>query len=117
MTGQNQRHRRAALGLLVVAMASVGCSYASRSALPLPAVSMQSSTLYATDGTAVHTFHAEENRQDVSLSQIPVQLRDAVIAIEDERFYRHHGVDLRAVLRAVRANADAGGVSQGGPPI
>jgi penicillin-binding protein 1A len=117
MTRPPQRHRGRSLGLLLVALASVGCSYASRSALPKAAVSMQSSTLYATDGTAIHTFHAEENRQDVPLEQMPVHLRDAVVAIEDERFYRHHGVDLRAVLRAVRANADAGGVAQGGSTI
>jgi penicillin-binding protein 1A len=117
MTRPHQRHRGRSLGLLVVALTSVGCSYASRSALPKAAVSMQSSTLYATDGTPVHTFHAEENRQDVALEQMPVHLRDAVVAIEDERFYRHHGLDLRAVLRAVRANADAGSVAQGGSTI
>jgi penicillin-binding protein 1A len=110
--------RRLVAGLLVVALTAVGCSYTSRDALPSAAASMQSSTLYAADGTPIRTFHAEENRQDVSLERIPIQLRDAVIAIEDERFYRHHGVDLRAVMRAVRANADSNGdVTQGGSTI
>ena len=44
-------------------------------------------------------------------------LRNAVVAIEDERFYRHNGVDLRALMRAVRANAEAGEVSEGGSTI
>jgi penicillin-binding protein 1A len=117
MTPTTPRPRRLAVGFLALTLAAVGCSYTSRNALPVSAVSMQSSTLYADDGTPIHTFHAQENRQDVSLQQIPLQLRDAVIAIEDERFYRHHGVDLRSVMRAAGANANAGGVSQGGSTI
>ena len=44
-------------------------------------------------------------------------MRDAVIAIEDERFYRHNGVDLRAILRAARTNVEAGDIEQGGSTI
>jgi penicillin-binding protein 1A len=118
MSPRSPRPRRLATGLLVVALTAVGCSYTSRDALPTAAASMQSSTLYADDGTPIRTFHAEENRQDVTLEQIPVQMRDAVIAIEDERFYRHHGVDVRAVMRAARANVDSNGaVAQGGSTI
>jgi penicillin-binding protein 1A len=110
--------RRLAAGLLAVAVTAVGCSYTSRDALPTAAASMQSSTLYAADGSPIRTFHAEENRQDVALEEIPIQMRDAVIAIEDERFYRHHGVDVRAIMRAARANADSNGnVAQGGSTI
>ena len=66
---------------------------------------------------SLYTFHAEENRKVIPLEQIPVHVRDAVIAIEDERFYRHNGVDVRAVLRAARTNAAAGDVEQGGSTI
>ena len=117
MTRPSPRPRRLALGLLAVALLSVGCSYASRSALPVTPISFQSSTLYASDGTVVRTFHAQQNRRVVPLEEMPVHLRDAVIAIEDERFYRHHGVDLRAIVRAMQANADAGGISEGGSTI
>ena len=72
---------------------------------------------YAADGTLLYTFHAEENRQVIPLEQIPEHVRDAVIAIEDERFYHHNGVDVRAVLRAARTNAAAGDVEQGGSTI
>ena len=41
-------------------------------------------------------------------SEIPAHVREAVIAIEDERFYRHNGVDPRAILRAARTNVEAG---------
>ena len=44
-------------------------------------------------------------------------MRNAVIAIEDERYYRHNGVDVRGVLRAARTNAAAGDVEQGGSTI
>jgi len=103
--------------VLVVALASVGCSYSSRSALPPTPISVESSTLYAADGTPVYTFHAEQNRRVVPLEDVPRYVQDAVIAIEDERFYRHNGVDLRAIVRAVRENTESGGISQGGSTI
>jgi penicillin-binding protein 1A len=101
-----------ALGLLAGA-----CSYESRAVLPVAPVQIESSTAYAADGTLLYTFHAEENRKVVPLEEIPLHVRDAVVAIEDERFYRHHGVDLRAVLRALRANTQAGAVEEGGSTI
>lgn len=53
------------------------------------------------------------NRVYVTLDQIPEDLQNAVIAIEDERFYQHHGVDLRGVLRAAYRNLLSGSLSQG----
>ncbi|MGQ0831708.1 MAG: penicillin-binding protein [Microthrixaceae bacterium] len=100
-----------------LAVAAASCTYQSRAVLPEVPVAIESSTLYAADGTLVYTFHAEENRKVVPLEQIPLHVRDAVIAIEDERFYRHNGVDLRAVLRAARANTEAGQVQEGGSTI
>jgi penicillin-binding protein 1A len=103
---------------LVAVSALVGaCSYQSRAVLPEVPVDVESSTLFAADGTLVHTFHAEENRKVVPLEEIPTHVRDAVVAIEDERYYRHNGVDLRAVLRALRANTAAGQVEEGGSTI
>lgn len=80
-------------------------------------VSAQSSVIYAVDGTPIVTLHAEENRTDLTLDDIPAHVRDAVIAIEDERYWLHNGVDLRAILRAVRVNASEGEVAQGGSTI
>jgi len=104
-------------GLWVLALVGTSCSYQSRAVLPVVPESVQSSTVYAADGTLLHTFHAEENRKVVPLDEIPAHVRDAVIAIEDERFYRHSGVDVRAILRAMRANAQAGGIEEGGSTI
>jgi Transglycosylase len=49
--------------------------------------------------------------------RMPEVLRDAVIALEDERFWEHKGVDLRAALRALTSNASAGEVAQGASTI
>jgi penicillin-binding protein 1A len=117
MTEKGQRTRRALAGALVLVAVATGCSYQSRSILPVVPVGDQSSTLLAADGSVITTFHAEENRRVVPLEQIPRSLQDAVVAIEDERFYRHNGVDLRAIMRAVRTNTEEGQVAEGGSTI
>lgn len=53
----------------------------------------------------------------VSRSEIPPSLINAVVAIEDRRYYNHRGVDLRGVLRAFARNMEAGGVKEGGSTI
>ena len=59
----------------------------------------------------------ESNRIYVSLEQIPDNLENAVIAIEDERFYKHHGIDLRGILRAITHNLTSRGSAQGASTI
>jgi penicillin-binding protein 1A len=53
----------------------------------------------------------------VNLDLLPRSLTDAVVAIEDRRFYSHHGIDLRGLLRAARADLSAGAVREGGSTI
>jgi membrane peptidoglycan carboxypeptidase len=65
----------------------------------------------AADGSPVTTFYGEENRIHVSLNQVPKIMQQATIAAEDARFYQHHGVDTKGVIRAMVANANGG--SQG----
>ena len=79
--------------------------------------SAQTSIVYAADGTEIAQWHGEEDRTVVPLEGIPRSLRDAVVAIEDERFYAHNGVDTQAIMRALMANAEEGGVAQGGSTI
>jgi len=84
-------------------------------ALPDPA---QRSVVYAADGkTALAELVKDENRQVVELKEVPKRVRDAVVAIEDDRFYQHHGVDLRGIMRAAVANLRSGKVSQGGSTL
>ena len=77
----------------------------------------QTSQILAADGSVLADLHAEQDREVVDLSQIPQTLRDAVVAVEDRRFYDHAGVDGRAIARAFVENARAGAVTQGGSTI
>jgi len=76
-----------------------------------------STVVYAADGSVLTEFHAGENRVPVTFGELPQHLVDAVVAVEDERFWIHGGVDLQAMARALVANVDAGGVVQGGSTI
>src|SRR4029077_7085977 len=58
-----------------------------------------------------------DNIRPVRLADVPPVLRTAVLAIEDERFYEHGGLDPRGVLRAVWANVRKGRVVEGGSTI
>ncbi|MBQ9346438.1 MAG: PBP1A family penicillin-binding protein [Oscillibacter sp.] len=65
-------------------------------------------------GTEILTLAgAESNRVYVTLDEIPEDLQNAFIAIEDSRFYQHRGVDLRGILRAMAGNLRSGSLSQG----
>ncbi len=85
---------------------------------PLPKVGplAQRSNIYAANGRQLATL-ADENRAYVPLKQIPKVLRDAVVAIEDDRFYEHTGVDLRGIARAAVADLRAGSIEQGGSTL
>lgn len=58
-----------------------------------------------------------ENRSPMPLAQIPEVMRQAVLATEDRRFFRHWGVDLPGVLRAATSNVTAGRIRQGASTI
>src|SRR5436305_12176239 len=101
-------------GVVLVAGAS---AYTHRTVTPALGGEAQPSKIYAADGTLVTTLHAEQNRELVPLDHIARRLQDAVVAIEDERFWHHRGVDLRALLRAAKADARSGRVVEGGSTI
>ena len=64
----------------------------------------QSTTVLAADGSVIANLFAE-NRTRVSLDQMSPYVKDAVIAIEDNRFYEHGGVDTTGILRALVSTA------------
>jgi membrane peptidoglycan carboxypeptidase len=64
----------------------------------------QSTTILAADGSVIANLYAE-NRTRVSLDQMSPYIKDAVIAIEDSRFYEHGGVDTTGILRALVSTA------------
>ncbi|GAA3284469.1 transglycosylase domain-containing protein [Paenarthrobacter aurescens] len=66
-----------------------------------------SSTVVAADGTLIATFFAE-NRVKVPLEEMSPFIREAIIAIEDNRFYDHAGVDAQGIIRALTSNLTQG---------
>ena len=75
-------------------------------------------TVLDADGEEMVTLAGEaSNRIYVTLDEIPEDLQNAFIAIEDERFYTHHGVDLRGIARAAWQNLTSGSLSQGASTI
>ena len=55
----------------------------------------------------------EENRLEVPLNRISPNMQRAIVAVEDERFYEHHGVDLQGLIRAQLENTASGSIQQG----
>jgi penicillin-binding protein 1A len=74
------------------------------------------SLVYDRDGNIMASF-ATQDRSPVKLKDVPKVLIDAVLSIEDRKFYEHHGVDWAGTTRALFKNVDAGGISQGGSTI
>lgn len=77
----------------------------------------QTSKIYAADGSLLAEVFGTENRTIVPLEAVPDYLQKATIAIEDERFYEHSGVDYEAIARAVFTNITSGTLAEGGSTI
>jgi penicillin-binding protein 1A len=75
------------------------------------------STIYAKDGTVLATLYLDENRDIVHLGRVGDIAQKAVLAIEDDGFYQHGGINVPSMLRAMAANLIAGRVTQGGSTI
>jgi penicillin-binding protein 1A len=72
--------------------------------------------IYTADGVMIGEF-GEERRAVVAIADVPADLKNAIIAAEDERFYQHPGIDYVGVMRAAYANLVAGGRRQGASTI
>ncbi|WP_197515620.1 transglycosylase domain-containing protein [Mycobacterium sp. E1747] len=78
----------------------------------------QVSTILASDGSEIaKIIPPEGNRVDVNISQVPVHVRQAVIAAEDRNFYSNPGFDFTGFARAVSNNLFGNGDLQGGSTI
>jgi membrane peptidoglycan carboxypeptidase len=83
--------------------------------LPTPP---QTSVVYAADGrTVLARLVLDEDRKVVQLKDIPHKVRNAVVAIEDDRFYEHGGIDLRGILRAAVTDLRQRTIAQGGSTL
>src|SRR3954454_10213516 len=72
--------------------------------------------LLAADGEVITQFY-EQNRAPVAGDQIAEVMKQAMVAIEDARFYEHHGLDVEGTLRALVTNIVNGGVQEGGSTL
>ncbi|MEX2107194.1 MAG: transglycosylase domain-containing protein [Solirubrobacterales bacterium] len=75
------------------------------------------STLYAADGSKLGAIVSSEARDPVSIERIPRSVQLATVAIEDQRFYEHGGVDAEGILRAALKDLEAGEAVEGGSTI
>jgi penicillin-binding protein 1A len=107
---------------LIATLATVGYVLAVGASAP-PLASLKpvdqgtSSVVFAADGTRLGYIPSDEARTPVRLRRIPQSMQDATIAIEDQRFYRHGGVDYEGILRAAIADLKAGKPVEGGSTI
>ncbi len=76
----------------------------------------QRSTITDASGKRI-AYLWEENRVSVPLKRVAQPMQDAIVAIEDSRFYEHNGVDVRGTVRALAANRSSGEIQQGGSTI
>ena len=115
----------AGLALPAIAAAGLSAKDASDHFLALPTafqipVLPQRDTIEAADGSLIATAwdpDNESNRVVVPLSRINILMQHAIVAIEDQRFYQHGGIDLKGTLRALVNNSKDDGDLQGGSTI
>jgi|SRR5581483_1006971 len=120
------RHRRAwflAGLLLVAAVAGVGYVVAH---VDLPPERIQAQTTFICDAgvtgpcngdNALASMHGEQDRENVTLDQVPQVVIEAVLAAEDRDFFNHGGVDPIGTMRALWADIRNKGATQGGSTI
>ncbi len=78
----------------------------------------ENTIVYASDGkTRLGVIQSDILRTPISSKEIPQSMRDATVAIEDKRFYRHKGVDFEGVVRAAIKNLRSGRTVQGGSTL
>ncbi len=76
------------------------------------------SNTYFRDGTHAETLAGvEANRDYVEIVDLPVHIKYAFVAMEDERFYEHDGIDMRGIMRALVSNLKEGGLDYGASTI
>jgi penicillin-binding protein 1A len=110
------------LGLLALTSLLFGMLMAVAKEIPSLENSAQfktarNSTMLAADGKPIARLTGNENRILIDPEEISPMIKNAVIAVEDRRFYQHHGVDLKGMARAAVADITNRGKVQGGSTI
>ncbi|HEY5342113.1 MAG TPA: transglycosylase domain-containing protein [Solirubrobacteraceae bacterium] len=108
--------------LVLGAIAAVGYVLHVASTAPAlaslhPILSGGSSQVFAADGTRLGFIQSDDLRSPIGWSEIPANLKNATIAIEDQRFYKNDGVDLTGIFRSAIKDITTGAPLQGGSTI
>ena len=77
----------------------------------------QQGEVYDADGSLIALLRNDKNIIYLTGDEIPQQVKDAFVSIEDKRFYKHHGYDPFAILRAVQSLISKNSITQGGSTI
>jgi 1A family penicillin-binding protein len=110
--------RAAAAGVLLISFLFIYYSFSLPNPNKLLArQSIESTKILAKDGTLLYEVHGEVNRTLVNLDQIPKDLQNATIAIEDKDFYKHRGISITGLIRSVIVDILSGEKKQGGSTI
>jgi penicillin-binding protein 1A len=95
-----------------LAVLVVGCGYAFAIIKATPPLKVddvlslsQPSSLYDSSGAFMDNLHTDEERYVIDSKKIPVNLKNAFVSIEDERFYKHNGIDIQRILGAAYLDA------------
>lgn len=113
----SSRRLRAFIALLALTLLATACSYETQNLVPPVPETAQTSQILARNGTLIVEPPSDENRTSVAIGEIPDVVRNAVVAIEDERYYLHDGVDLKGLFRSASRGVTTGGISGGGSTI
>jgi 1A family penicillin-binding protein len=105
--------RKSILLLVLSVLILLNCAFS----WGLPAVNVpEPSVVYDINGQVINGL-AQQNQINVSIDKISPDFIQAIVAVEDKNFYRHHGLDLGGILRALWVNLKAGKVVEGGSTI
>jgi membrane peptidoglycan carboxypeptidase len=105
--------KKITIALLLVMNMFCSCAFTIR----LPSVAIpESSIVYDINGKVVKGL-SEQNQVNVELEEISPYFLNGVIAVEDKRFYKHHGIDISGMLRAVFVDLKARKIVAGGSTI
>ena len=112
------------VGILLVLAALAGVGYVVSIAASAPPLSSlkarataENTRVYAADGRPLGFIQADDLHLPLRSDDIPQVVKNATIAIEDERFYKHKGVDYEGVVRAAVKNITSGETREGGSTI
>ena len=101
-----------------MALLAFSCTWKVKTLSVDPPQVARSTIIYDKNGDVITYFRGEQHRLVVqNLDEIPIILQNAVIAIEDERFWQHNGIDVRSIARAARSNISQGAILEGGSTI